>query len=373
MFTPTRPLLKSAGSSSSRAWLARQFRDPYVKQRMQFPSAYRSRAAFKLIQIDDQFRLFDKAVWGPKRGVRGLKAVEKRLRKERMGNSTETERMSGGSESLPQARAVETDNEAGSSTIPATTASAEQYSRRIVVIDLGAAPGGWSQVVASKLGIRPQGGGFAADAPPYIDSKGKGRAEETQADDPEDTWSVPSSSRSPESLSPYFRIDPTIIAVDILPMSPIRGVKTIRQDFLSPDADSIISVLLPPDRPKADVILSDIAVNISGNKDKDEMSVTDVLYAVYRFAKKYLRKKEGISSGGWLVCVHSFPNRSLSQIHILFWFQSQILRLPFCLRVSDENSAAFFLTSLHLQAPRKSKRVARGVLCVQRVSWRHLS
>ncbi|MDR0968056.1 MAG: RlmE family RNA methyltransferase [Holosporaceae bacterium] len=49
----------SKKSSSSRSWLERQARDPYVKQARK--DGYRSRAAFKLIEIDDKFRLIKTA------------------------------------------------------------------------------------------------------------------------------------------------------------------------------------------------------------------------------------------------------------------------------------------------------------------------
>src|ERR1700690_3213180 len=72
---------KSQRSDSSRRWLQRQLNDPYVAAAQK--EGYRSRAAYKFLQLDEQFRLL-------KPGLR--------------------------------------------------------------VVDLGAAPGGWSQVVAAKIG-----------------------------------------------------------------------------------------------------------------------------------------------------------------------------------------------------------------------------
>ena len=80
---------RSAGKSlspSSKQWLARHFDDPYVRQRLSHPAQYRSRSAFKLLEIDDRHRRF-------------LRATDVRA-----------------------------------------------------VVDLGAAPGGWSQVVAGFMG-----------------------------------------------------------------------------------------------------------------------------------------------------------------------------------------------------------------------------
>src|SRR5947199_947677 len=79
-------VLLSSLPRSSRTWLARQSRDPYVRLRLSHPAPYRSRSAFKLLELD--------AKWD-------------------------------GFLSRSDVRAV---------------------------VDLGAAPGGWSQVVAEKLG-----------------------------------------------------------------------------------------------------------------------------------------------------------------------------------------------------------------------------
>lgn len=295
MFSSTAPLFKS---SSSRTWLARQFRDPFVKQRMQFPSAFRSRAAFKLLQIDAKYRLFEKSVWGEG----GLKAVQEKRKQEKAAkNAQEDAGDQAGSSEPVQTKDISV----------TADPSTKQDPRRVVVIDLGAAPGGWSQVVASKFGILPRMyESFTADVtvPPYFDRKEKAIEGSTQdaveSDASEDTWSrpaVPDGSKNSPTPSNPPPVDATIIALDILPISPIRGVTTLRQDFLSPDADGILSALLPQDRPKADVILSDIAVNMSGNPERDQASAVEVLYAVYHFAKKHLRREDGEQSGGWLV------------------------------------------------------------------------
>ena len=78
-------ICSSAKSTSSKSWLARQSHDPYVKKRtLNNFLSFRARSAFKLLELDDQWKLFTP-------GVR-------------------------------------------------------------TVVDLGAAPGGWSQVAAMKLG-----------------------------------------------------------------------------------------------------------------------------------------------------------------------------------------------------------------------------
>src|SRR5258708_34628427 len=54
-FRQTLPLLtQSSRSKSSKQWISRQFRDPYIKKRLTDPASYRSRSAFKLLEINDQ-------------------------------------------------------------------------------------------------------------------------------------------------------------------------------------------------------------------------------------------------------------------------------------------------------------------------------
>jgi 23S rRNA (uridine2552-2'-O)-methyltransferase len=84
-----------------------------------------------------------------------------------------------------------------------------------VVIDLGAAPGGWAQVAARRVGAR-------------------GR----------------------------------VIALDRLPMDPIEGVDVLEADFMSPDGLAALRDCLGDQ--VADIVLSDLAPNISGNRAIDQ-------------------------------------------------------------------------------------------------------
>jgi 23S rRNA (uridine2552-2'-O)-methyltransferase len=157
---------------SSKLWLERQLNDPYVAQARR--EGYRSRAAFKLIEIDDKYRLF-------KRGGR--------------------------------------------------------------VVDLGAAPGGWSQVVAGRIG--------AAQA--------SGR----------------------------------VVAVDMLEMAPIAGVDFIRLDFLDPSAPAEIKARLGG---PADVVLSDMAANATGHRRTDHLKIVALAEAAAEFAREVL------APGGAFLC-----------------------------------------------------------------------
>ncbi len=159
-------------SLSSKLWLERQLNDPYVARARR--EGFRSRAAYKLIEIDDKHRL--------------LKAGAK-------------------------------------------------------VVDLGAAPGGWSQVAAGRVG--------AAD--------GKGR----------------------------------VVAIDLLDMAAIPGVEFLHLDFLDPDAPEKLKTLLAG---RADVVLSDMAANATGHRQTDHLRIMALAEAAAEFAREVL------AEGGAFLC-----------------------------------------------------------------------
>ncbi|KAI0366476.1 23S ribosomal RNA methyltransferase [Pilatotrama ljubarskyi] len=257
-FRPTLPALSKKVAPSARAWLARQFRDPYVKARLSFPLAYRSRSAFKLLELDQTFHFLD----------------------------------------APHVRTV---------------------------VDLGAAPGGWSQVVSGKLGWvdwQPIGKGKGAPgAGPLEPSSGFGLKDKSKANqekkgagwstdelqDEEEAYDL-AALDAPERGPPRVGRG-TIIAVDLLRMDPIPGVKTVQMDFLSPEAEETITELLrnaPGGDGKADVILSDMAANFTGNPTADNASSLQISRSVFEFAKRHLRTWESIGrkKGGVLVLKH---------------------------------------------------------------------
>jgi 23S rRNA (uridine2552-2'-O)-methyltransferase len=159
-------------SHSSRRWLQRQLNDPYVARAKR--EGFRARAAFKLIEIDDKYRLL-------KRGTR--------------------------------------------------------------VVDLGAAPGSWSEVAAERVGA----------------AHGTGR----------------------------------VIAVDLLEMAAIAGVEFLHLDFLDPRAPTAIkSVLAGP----ADVVLSDMAANATGHRRTDHLKIMALAQAAAEFAREVLAR------GGTFLC-----------------------------------------------------------------------
>ena len=158
--------LKTKGRSvSSKRWLERQLNDPYVARAKM--EGLRSRAAFKLAEIDDRHHLL------------------------KPGRS---------------------------------------------VIDLGAAPGGWSQVAAARVGA----------------AEGKGR----------------------------------VVAIDLLPMDPIAGVAFAQLDFLDPAAPPRLREMLGG---PADVVLSDMAANSTGHRRTDHLKIMALAEAAADFARAVLK------------------------------------------------------------------------------------
>ncbi|MGO9135063.1 MAG: RlmE family RNA methyltransferase [Methylovirgula sp.] len=154
---------------SSTLWLERQLNDPYVTRAKR--EGYRSRAAFKLLEIDARAHI--------------LKHGQK-------------------------------------------------------VVDLGAAPGGWSQVAAQKIGL------------------GK-------------TGASPSKAK--------------IFAIDLLPMVPIPGVEFRQLDFLDPKAPELLMDWLGG---PADVVLSDMAANATGHKKTDQLRIIGLVELAAEFACEIL-------------------------------------------------------------------------------------
>jgi len=147
-------------TASSNRWLQRQINDPYVKQAK--AEGYRSRAAYKLIELDEKF------------GV--LKGVHR-------------------------------------------------------VIDLGVAPGGWSQVVRKR---RPKA---------------------------------------------------AVVGIDLLETEPLEGVTLLQMDFMADEAPAALAEALGG---KADLVLSDMAANTVGHKQTDHLRTMGLVEAAAWFAVENL-------------------------------------------------------------------------------------
>ncbi len=102
------------------------------------------------------------------------------------------------------------------------------------VVDLGAAPGGWSQVAAKRVGAPGQG---------------------------------------------------KVVAIDLLPMEPVAGVEFAQMDFLEADApDKLKAMLGGP----ADVVLSDMAANATGHRKTDHLKIMALVELAAEFAREVL-------------------------------------------------------------------------------------
>jgi 23S rRNA (uridine2552-2'-O)-methyltransferase len=145
---------------SQQRWLQRQLNDPYVAEAKK--RGYRSRAAFKLLQLDDQLRFL-------KAGAR--------------------------------------------------------------VVDLGAAPGGWTQVAVERV----KGG--------------------------------------------------VVVGIDITPVEPISGATVLAKDFYDDDAPDALKALLGG---PADVVLSDMAASATGDPQVDHLRIMALAEAAHDFARKVL-------------------------------------------------------------------------------------
>ncbi|HEV2562632.1 MAG TPA: RlmE family RNA methyltransferase [Rhizomicrobium sp.] len=148
--------------ASSTRWLERQLNDPYVHAAR--TKGYRSRAAFKILELDSKFHFL-------KKGAR--------------------------------------------------------------VLDLGAAPGGWSQIAADKVG--PTG---------------------------------------------------KVVATDILEMEPLAGVDFLQADFLAPETPAQLKELLGGE---ADVVLSDMAAPTTGHRATDHIRTVALLEAALDVAEDVLK------------------------------------------------------------------------------------
>ncbi len=170
---------------SNRAWIQRHVTDPFVKAATQ--QGYRARSAFKLIEIDDKYRLLK----------------------------------------------------------PGMT-----------VIDLGAAPGSWTQVVRQRL----------------ADPKGRVRGR--------------------------------IIALDVLPIDPVQDVLVIEGDFREQEVADQLGAALGGE--KADLILSDLSPNLSGIAAADAARGMHLLELALEFSLLHLKP------GGSLL-VKAFQGSGFSQ------------------------------------------------------------
>ncbi|MFZ6686229.1 RlmE family RNA methyltransferase [Undibacterium sp. SXout11W] len=163
-----------------------------------------------------------------------------------------------------------------------------------IIVDLGATPGSWSQYVRNKLAGKEGGG-----------------------------------------------IDGEIFALDLLPMEPIADVQFIQGDFRENEVlDQLESKLIGR---KLDLVLSDMAPNLSGNSTVDSARVEYIIELAVSFAKAHLKP-----TGSLLVkCFHG---PSYNNIINMFKDEFKIVlnKKP---KASKDKSSEIFLLGKGLKNP----------------------
>jgi 23S rRNA (uridine2552-2'-O)-methyltransferase len=165
-----------------------------------------------------------------------------------------------------------------------------------LVVDLGSAPGAWSQYVRRKLS--PQGAAVGA-------------------------------------------LDGTILALDLLPMDPVEGVTFLQGDFREPEVAAQLEGLLAGR--KADAVVSDMAPNLSGIASADAARISHLVELAIEFAEGHLKPN------GALVC-KVFHGTGYSQLVKLFKEHFRVVK-PLKPKSSRSNSSETFLVGVGLKKP----------------------
>lgn len=165
------------------------------------------------------------------------------------------------------------------------------------VIDLGSAPGAWSQYVRRRLS--PDGAAVGA-------------------------------------------LNGTIVALDILPMESIEGVQFLQGDFREPEVLAKL-VELVGDR-KADVVVSDMAPNLSGIESVDAARIGHLVELAVEFVQNHL-KPEGA------LVVKVFHGSGYSQWVKLFKESFRVVK-PMKPKASRDRSSETFLVGIGLKPPK---------------------
>ena len=164
-----------------------------------------------------------------------------------------------------------------------------------LVVDLGSAPGAWSQYVRRRLS--PEGAAAGA-------------------------------------------LHGTIIALDILPMTPIEGVTFIQGDFREQDVLQKLEHEMAGRQ--ADVVVSDMAPNLSGITSVDTARVADLIELAVAFAQAHM-KPEGA------LVVKLFHGSGYDQLVHLFRAHFRVVK-PLKPKASRDKSSETFLIGMGLKA-----------------------
>ncbi|MEO5771894.1 MAG: RlmE family RNA methyltransferase [Burkholderiaceae bacterium] len=168
-----------------------------------------------------------------------------------------------------------------------------------VVVDLGAAPGAWSQYLRRRFAPKEAGIGGAA----------------------------------------VGELNGRIIALDLLPVEPIEGVRFIQGDFN--DVPVLAELESALEGRAVDVVLSDMAPNLSGIASSDSARIAHLIELALDFARGHLRPE------GALV-VKLFHGSGYSQLVELFKRHFRVVR-PIKPKASRDRSAETFLVGIGLK------------------------
>ena len=169
-----------------------------------------------------------------------------------------------------------------------------------LVIDLGCAPGAWSQYLRRRFAPKTAGSGGAASG----------------------------------------ELHGRIVALDLLDFEPVEGVHYIQGDFRD---DAVLQQLVAVmDGRRADVVLSDMAPNLSGIESADAARMADLVELAVEFAQQHLQRD------GALVC-KVFHGSGYSQLAKLFKDRFRVVK-PIKPKASRDKSAETFLVGIGLKA-----------------------
>lgn len=168
-----------------------------------------------------------------------------------------------------------------------------------LVVDLGSAPGAWTQYIRNKMSPKTAVGGGAA----------------------------------------VGELNGTILALDLLPMAPVEGATFIQGDFREPPVLKELTQLMQGRL--ADIVVSDMAPNLSGVESADASRIAHLVELALEFSQQHMKPQ------GALV-VKVFHGSGYSQLVKLFK-QSFLVVKPFKPKASRDKSSETFLLGIGLK------------------------
>ena len=131
----------------------------------------------------------------------------------------------------------------------------------------------------------------------------------------------------------------TIIALDILPMEPVEGVQFLNGDFREPEMLARLQEVLQGRQ--ADVVVSDMAPNLSGIESADAARIAHLIELAVEFSQQHM-KTEGA------LVVKAFHGSGYSQLAKLFKETFRVVK-PIKPKASRDKSSETFLVGIGLK------------------------